>query len=92
MAQQEKFEFHYTSQGTEFGNGTFSFHSISLQFSAPENPSVHHVKQRKVARDARNGTSGLEERGHWRRDMELSGKKRMGGFDVHAMAGTGSKG
>ena len=36
----EKFEFYYTFQGTEFGNGIF----ISLQFSAPENPSVHHVR------------------------------------------------
>jgi len=35
----EKFEFYYTFQGTEFGNGIF----ISLQFSAPENPSVHPV-------------------------------------------------
>jgi len=37
-------------------------------------------KQWKVARDARNGTSGPEERGHQCRDMEPSGKKRMGGF------------
>jgi len=39
----EKFEFYYTFQDTEFSNGIFSFHSISLQFSAPENPSVHPV-------------------------------------------------
>jgi len=55
-------------------------------------PCLRMYKQRKVARDARNGTLGLEERGRRRRDMEPSGKKRMGGFDVHAMAGTGSEG
>jgi len=43
LLNAEKFEFYYTSQDTEFGNGIFSFHSISLQFSAPENPSVHPV-------------------------------------------------
>ena len=43
----EKFEFYYTFQDTEFSNGIFSFHSISLQFSAPETPSVHPVLHAK---------------------------------------------
>ena len=55
-------------------------------------PCLRMYKQRKMARDARNGTSGLEERGRRHRDIEPSRKKRMGGFDVHAMTGTGSEG
>jgi len=55
-------------------------------------PCLRTYKQRKVACDAWNGTSGPEERGHQHHDMEPSGKKRMGGFDVHAMVGTGSEG
>ena len=49
-------------------------------------------KQRKRAHDAWNGTSGPEERGRRRRDIEPSGKKRMKGFDAYAMTGTGSEG
>jgi len=38
MAQQEKFEFHYTFQGTEFGNGICSFHSIFFTVFCPRKP------------------------------------------------------
>jgi len=44
MAQQEKFNFHYTFQGTKFANGICNFHSIFYTLSALENPSMHPVR------------------------------------------------
>ena len=38
MAQQEKFEFYYTFQGTEFGNEISSFHSIFFIVFCPRKP------------------------------------------------------
>jgi len=49
----EKFEFYYTFQGTEFKALNLVmkflvFIAFSLQFSAPENPSVHPVGVARV--------------------------------------------
>jgi len=63
-----------------------------LRLESRPGPCLRMYKQWKRARDARNGTSEPEERGHRSRDIEPSGKKRMRGFDIHAMTGTGSEG
>jgi hypothetical protein len=43
MAQQEKFEFNYTFQGTKFANKICTFYSISIPFSASKNTSMQAV-------------------------------------------------